>query len=52
MREDFANAIAGHTGVTVVVSRSKMLGPEGSARVTFIDMIKVNVCIIVDSLIN
>ena len=50
--EDSANAIGCHTGVTVVVSQSKMLGTEGSGAGTCIDMIKLNVSIIVDSLIN
>ena len=50
IREKLANSIAGDSGVTVAVLHSEMLGTEGSGADTYIDMLKVNVGIIVDSL--
>ena len=52
IREKLANSIAGDSGVTVAVLHSEMLGTEGSGADTYIDMLKANVGIIVDSLIN
>ena len=52
MREKLANSIASDSGVTVAVLHSEMLGGEGSGAETYIDMLKVNVGIIVDSLTN
>ena len=52
MREKLANSIASDSGVTVAVLHSEVLGAEGSGAETYIDMLKVNVGIIVDSLTN